>query len=162
MACPKKDVNAAYIVEWEDWMNAPLGPNIIKICTKCKKEKSLSEFYVCKRDGVMAQCKDCQKVRSAKYHKENKKLACAATKRYKDRNKKFYKEYKKGLKCQICGENHSACLIFHHRNPNEKEFMIANSVTRMSIKCLMKEVAKCDVLCANCHKKLHYDLRGGI
>lgn len=32
-----------------------------KICGKCKKEKSVSEFYKSKRDGYRSRCKDCHR-----------------------------------------------------------------------------------------------------
>jgi hypothetical protein len=32
----------------------------MKICPKCKKELSLSEFYNCKRDGTQSKCKKCK------------------------------------------------------------------------------------------------------
>jgi hypothetical protein len=73
--------------------------------------------------------------------------------------KTWFDEYKSTLFCQKCGENHPACLDFHHRVPNEKEEQVAILVgKRRSIQRIMKEIEKCDVLCANCHRKLHYDL----
>jgi len=65
--------------------------------------------------------------------------------------------YKKTLKCTKCGENHPATLDFHHRDPKDKIGSIAHSsCLGWGMKKLLKEIAKCDVLCANCHRKLHY------
>ena len=47
-----------------------------------------------------------------------------------------------------------ACLDFHHLR--DKEFNIANEIKNLSIDNLKKEIDKCIVLCANCHRKLHY------
>ena len=55
--------------------------------------------------------------------------------------------------CQICGERDPRCLDFHHRNPSEKTVGIAWG--RAGLDTLLKEIEKCDVLCANCHRKLH-------
>lgn len=66
--------------------------------------------------------------------------------------------YKSTLECCRCSENHSACLHFHHRNPDEKRFTISQAL-RLAV-CLEElciEICKCDVLCANCHAKLHSD-----
>lgn len=57
-----------------------------------------------------------------------------------------------------CGESNPDCLVFHHRDPNEKE----EGVTRMisfGRQKLLAEIEKCDVLCSNCHLKLHARLR---
>ena len=70
---------------------------------------------------------------------------------------KWFKEYKLSLKCEICGESHPACLDFHHRDPEEKDIEIARAVNRgRSIEKIKQEIDKCQVLCANCHRKLHY------
>ena len=71
--------------------------------------------------------------------------------------KAWYREYKEQLQCMICGENHPACLQFHHRNKEEKSFTIGKLAMRpTSKKRLLDEIAKCDVLCVNCHAKLHW------
>ena len=66
-------------------------------------------------------------------------------------------EYKGG-KCEICG--YCKCydaLEFHHKNPEEKEFGISNGNT-VSIEKLKKEVDKCSLLCANCHREVHANI----
>jgi len=69
----------------------------------------------------------------------------------------WFKTYKSELYCAECGENHPACLQFHHRDKKEKSFTISNAVVRgTSIKKLIEEMKKCDVLCVNCHAKLHW------
>ena len=61
----------------------------------------------------------------------------------------------KGNKCSIC--NYDKCkdaLEFHHINPLEKEFGIANRIIRSWVK-VKNELDKCILLCANCHRELH-------
>jgi len=69
-------------------------------------------------------------------------------------------EYKKTLKCERCGEGRWYCLDFHHRDPTTKEFTVGESVRR-SWKVIKAEIAKCEVLCANCHRAEHHWLGGG-
>ena len=55
--------------------------------------------------------------------------------------------------CKDCG-THEGCLHFHHRDPSTKLY----SISRMwgySIRVFLEEDAKCDVLCASCHRKQH-------
>ena len=72
--------------------------------------------------------------------------------------KQWLNQYKSQLRCVKCGENHPACIQFHHRNREEKSFGIGGIVrkTHVSIKRLEKEISKCEVLCGNCHAKLHW------
>ena len=59
-------------------------------------------------------------------------------------------------KCSMCGESSKCCLDFHHIDPKTKERRI--SYLR-SIKKIDAEIAKCIVLCSNCHRKLHHNMR---
>lgn len=71
--------------------------------------------------------------------------------------REWFLEYKKRLKCLLCPENHTACLDFHHKNSSEKiknvSYMVARGWSRERI---MEEVEKCEVLCANCHRRNNY------
>lgn len=65
---------------------------------------------------------------------------------------------KASLKCSKCDENHPATLEFHHIDPSKKDFAISKmrNAYRSKEKAL-EEISKCIVLCANCHKKLHWE-----
>jgi len=71
--------------------------------------------------------------------------------------KAWFRRYKSSCKCSKCGENHPACLQFHHRDPEQKLANISFAVRNWSLKKLKEEIAKCDVLCSNCHLKFHWD-----
>lgn len=59
--------------------------------------------------------------------------------------------------CQHCGGIFPTPVYdFHHRNENEKLFAPSNSYENLSIDVLAEEIAKCDLLCANCHRIEHY------
>jgi hypothetical protein len=65
----------------------------------------------------------------------------------------------KGGCCQLCG--YDACLAaltFHHVDPSKKRFNIAGSHSR-SWDSQRREVAKCIVVCANCHREIHAGYR---
>ena len=65
-------------------------------------------------------------------------------------------DYKQARGCAQCGENHPACLDFHHTDPSKKEGNLYAMPSNRGWKWIELEVAKCIVLCANCHRKLHY------
>jgi hypothetical protein len=83
-----------------------------------------------------------------------------ATNAHKKKLREWLRKYKTGLRCKQCGEDHIACLEFHHRDPSLKHKKVSQMPSEgYSVDSIMAEIAKCDVLCANCHAKLHYDNR---
>lgn len=63
-----------------------------------------------------------------------------------------------GGRCTICkGVFHSSCYDFHHTDPSQKD-VEPGSLVRGSREVLYKELAKCILLCANCHRKLHWEI----
>ena len=67
-------------------------------------------------------------------------------------------EYKGG-KCESCGYNRNiAALEFHHLNPLEKDFNISNKGYTKSWENVKKEIDKCILVCANCHREIHDEI----
>ncbi|MDO8558440.1 MAG: hypothetical protein Q7S09_04625 [bacterium] len=63
-------------------------------------------------------------------------------------------EYKGG-KCQVCG--YKKCiwaLDLHHRNPASKEFAIGDKGYTRSWDAIKRELDKCILVCANCHREI--------
>ena len=90
-----------------------------------------------------------------KWYAENRESEKAHVKRRKLGIRKWFWDYKSGLKCSKCGECHVATIDFHHKI-GEKE----NGVSKMvadgySIERIHRELEKCEVLCSNCHRKVH-------
>ena len=78
---------------------------------------------------------------------------------YNNEKRKKYKnllvEYKGG-KCEICGYDKCVkALEFHHINKETKKFSISDNAFNRSLDELKKEVDKCILVCANCHRELH-------
>jgi len=68
------------------------------------------------------------------------------------RNRIFILEYLKVHPCVDCGEMNIIVLEFDHII-GEKERCVSEMIYRNSISNLEKEINKCEVVCANCHKK---------
>lgn len=67
-------------------------------------------------------------------------------------------EYRKTLECKHCGNNDWRVIEFHHRDPSKKERAVSDMIG-WSWEKIKKEMEKCDALCSNCHRILHYELR---
>lgn len=64
--------------------------------------------------------------------------------------------YKATLTCNRCGFNNPAALQFHHPKGVKKDLAIGEAVTKnWGFTRIMKEINKCEVLCANCHSIEH-------
>jgi hypothetical protein len=75
--------------------------------------------------------------------------------------KEWYREYKSNLKCSKCGFSHPAALDFHHIDSSKKEFTLGSTGLSVSKDRFLKEIEKCVVLCANCHRIHHYEENNG-
>jgi hypothetical protein len=62
-----------------------------------------------------------------------------------------------GGKCSVCGySTNSAALAFHHLNPKEKSFALdLRSLSNRKQVKIDDEVAKCILVCHNCHAEIH-------
>lgn len=134
----------------------------MKICSKCKQEKKFDAFINRKKnkDGLSSYCKECYYEYNKKsYYKDPKKRNNYLILKRREKVHNFNKWIiESNLKCKKCGEDHPAVLDFHHINPEEKKGNISNLKWRgLSKETLFKEIEKCIILCANCHRKLHWE-----
>jgi len=81
---------------------------------------------------------------------------------YRDNLKIKAVEYKGG-KCECCGYNKCiSALEFHHKEPNEKDFAISHKGYTRSWEVVRLELDKCLMLCANCHREKHEEMKTNI
>jgi len=93
-----------------------------------------------------------------KHREEYKAYDRATKKRIRKERKDWFIEYKKKLKCERCSVQDYRVLDFHHKNPAEKDTEVSNlSGVGSSKKKIMDEINKCHVLCANCHRIVHWE-----
>lgn len=115
-----------------------------------------------KEKYITKECK-CHGLTNYVYVKSEDKYRCvkcrsAAVQKRRDKMKQILVEYKGG-ECEICGYNKCiSALEFHHKNPLEKDFGIGAKGYTRSIEKNKKEVDKCILVCANCHREIHSGL----
>ena len=101
-------------------------------------------------------CKACASELGKYYYRRNREKHLEKNKNRKDRIKSWVRNYKSNLSCRKCGEHNPSVLQFHHLDPAHKDVSIFECVKRgWGIDRIKKEIAKCVVLCANCHFKVH-------
>ncbi len=131
-----------------------------KRCSTCKRRRSTSTFNrnAAKPDGLQATCRDCGKVYSKAYYKGHapkmRKQITAKNKERMNRVKRKVHEYLVDHPCVDCEESDLVVLEFDHRDGEEKVTEIGTMLkNRYSWTRIEAEIAKCDVRCANCHRR---------
>lgn len=111
-----------------------------KKCTICKSTKMLSEFYI---NGS-----------TSKAHSYCKSCTNRATTIRQRKIKKDAVDYLGG-KCAKCGVTGDPAIFdFHHKDPRQKDFNISKK-KHCSLDKIKRELDKCMLLCACCHRIVH-------
>lgn len=97
--------------------------------------------------------KEYHKAYIRRHYAQNKQYYKTKAKEAKARAQRWFNSLKLELSCVECDESHPACLDFHHREGETKLFNLAGAWKRHSRQKILDEIQKCDVLCANCHRK---------
>lgn len=117
-----------------------------RYCSSCDSVKPDSEFYIVSSNGknkTISRCKSCFNKSCGERQKDIKKQAV---------------EYKGG-KCIKCKYSKSlSALEFHHLDSSKKDFSFSRCKSR-SFEKIKAELDKCILLCANCHREIHDELR---
>lgn len=97
------------------------------------------------------------------YHRQPEKQRKAVVERRRknrEANRRKLSEYLAARGCQTCREKDPMVLEFHHPNP-DKEYQIGDMVASgYSWLAILKELAKCEVQCANDHRRIEAKKRG--
>ena len=133
----------------------------MKVCSRCDKDypSPLENYFSIKTkssDGYQSSCKECHSKYLKRHYADNKKYyADKAHKRNSQmriENLQKVVNYLKEHPCVDCGETDPIVLEFDHIRDKHKEIsrLISDGV---SFEMIQKEIEKCEVRCANCHRK---------
>ena len=117
-----------------------LGEILTKKCSRCKEVLPITHFYR-SNTKIQGTCKKCESIRTV------------------SRSSLRQVEWEaRGKKCERCGiEGKHSFFDFHHVVPELKEISI-NKVWYYGKKRRDAELAKCIMVCPNCHRQLHMEL----
>jgi hypothetical protein len=133
-----------------------------KICSKCGRLLPESEFaFKYKQLNLLhTNCRACQRPMRHAAYERNKKYY--QSKIY-DRQRElliWFEGLKSSVSCLRCGFSHPAAIQFHHRDPKQKDMEIYLAVRKgWGKERILRELEKCDPLCANCHFIVHGEQR---
>lgn len=132
----------------------------MKICSKCKVEKPLTDFqllFPSKNDGKLRpDCKQCKKSSNKKYNDSHKERMGARLKlsfpKALQNARNFVADYLKDHPCVDCGNFDVRVLEFDHVKDTKLK-NISKLISQGSrLWRLEAEIKKCEVRCANCHR----------
>lgn len=129
----------------------------MKVCSKCKTEKYEDDFHWRSREKQVRQscCKTCKSgvdkasnsVDPARFQARKHK----AQNELRQRNRALLLDYLQGKKCADCPEFDPVVLDFDHQHG--KIANVSKLLTNSSWQRILKEIEKCEIRCANCHRR---------
>jgi hypothetical protein len=103
------------------------------------------------RDGYQAWCRACQSAWAADYYKRNREKRVDYNRRQRAAATTWYSKLKEGKPCMDCGGVfHPAAMQWDHPPGVEKVAHVAQ-LYRGARQRVLDEIAKCELVCANCH-----------
>ncbi len=139
----------------------------MKQCGRCKQWKEEEDFhwYDKKKGTRQPYCKDCMaEINHARYERKKDSIQ-EVNRQSKERRveeaQRFIYEFLSNATCEDCEEYDFTLLTFHHVR-GVKKMNIADMASRgYSLDAIQKEIAKCIVLCFNCHMRREFEEKSG-
>jgi hypothetical protein len=132
----------------------------MKKCSRCKKEKKIEEFnFKFKSTGQrQLQCRECTRLLIKNHYNSNREYYLKKTRKRNSKLKLviqgYLEQYLSVHPCVDCGEPDIAVLEFDHKGEVKKFKAVAQLLKgRYSLEIVKKEIEKCEVRCANCHRR---------
>lgn len=126
----------------------------MKTCCTCKREKDLEDFNKSSRykSGRQTQCRQCSKEHYEANKTKYRQQIAVSKKAKRAEIRQFLREHLLSHPCVDCGEADLVVLEFDHVR-GTKVMEISRLIKNASFARIRAEVEKCDVRCANCHRR---------
>lgn len=131
----------------------------MKRCNFCESDKPEDEFaWRSKSRGIrVSKCKSCVNKYNKGHYQRNKEAYSAKARKWDaanvQKNWNALRLYFADHPCVDCGETDIEVLDFDHRDSSLKSFNIGSKLYSMTWAQLLIEIQKCDVRCANDHRR---------
>ena len=127
----------------------------MKRCGKCGKKKPFSDFnrFIRAKDGLQPYCRVCARAYYQARNTEIRALIQARKRQLRTELLLFVRAYLLEHPCTDCGERDPVVLEFDHVRGVKAGNVSTMMREPVTLKRLQEEIAKCDVRCANCHRR---------
>ena len=126
----------------------------MKTCPRCQKELPLTDFGVRTNGKPQHWCRACHCSYQREYYERHKGYYLGLQNQRVEKHRRLIRQAK-DVPWADCGQRYPHYVMdFDHRTGEKKFFNIsvAGGQTRLSWERIAEEIAKCDVVCANCHR----------
>lgn len=138
----------------------------MKKCVTCGKAQAEEAFnFRNKRRGIRwGTCKTCQSKQRKRWYQKNKKSHIRNVRKHKKKAiavaQEFVWDYLSTHPCVDCGESDPVVLEFDHVR-GQKRMSVSNMTKEgYSLSAIKEEIGRCEVRCANCHRRKTSEERG--
>lgn len=123
-----------------------------KVCHRCGK---LEEFArnTTHSSGLQSACKKCRKITSRAYYQENRNAQVGRVAATRRKRASQLLEYLSTKKCQDCIESDPIVLEFDHVRGVKRTEISVMVLNGFSWESILLEISKCEIRCANCHRR---------
>lgn len=130
-------------------------------CNRCSRTNLTNDdFYWKDKNRTMQQshCKKCSQQYSQRHFRMNRDHLLGIIKKHKKINQKKAKKYINSIKnkigvCLDCGIKYPLYVYDFDHVHGKKEYDVSTMPKRgCSINLIAKEIAKCEIVCSNCHR----------
>lgn len=132
----------------------------MKLCSKCLEWLPFEAFAKnrSRPDGLQNCCRTCQRAYVRDHYLRNVAYYLAKAKRSNRKRVEVIRRALQELKavpCADCGGVFPGCAMDFDHVRGVKAFNVGEAVRR-SKTALLREAAKCDIVCSNCHRRRTY------
>ena len=133
-----------------------------KRCIRCGEEKELGDFHR-RGDGRQSWCKTCCRDWDAAYHQRRRPIRMVQKRLLRQQRCLWLSDYKSSRPCTDCGGFfHPAAMTFDHLPGSAKRDNVSDLLRAYHQNVAMEEIAKCELVCANCHAVRTADRRRAV
>ena len=123
---------------------------MFKTCSYCGHRRLEKSFNKKTASRLQPYCRDCQSVKAKEHYELNRQYYLAKAEKQRKKLVLLIREAKNKSCCDCNNIYPYYVMDFDHREG--KDFNLGGLNSRRSVKAILTEIAKCDVVCSNCHR----------
>jgi len=125
-------------------------------CARCGRRKPCSDFARKRTNDFQPYCRPCLSEYKKEHYQKNKEAYLASVRQRTIRLQALLRAAK-DKPCADCGIKYPYYVMdFDHVEGEEKRGAMSRFLKRHSRRALLVEIAKCEVVCSNCHRERTY------